>query len=152
VNCFQRVGSFSADAHGRSFRRVKGHQVKNTLYVKFRAVLTNTTVGVKRLSLFIVFSKIYSEHGQPARAIEIIEDALSANPDSAALSAYVASMYLENKDYRQAEIFLDKAERLDPELEAIPMFRQVLKWEKVLDASKADKLSEPKPKKKKRKR
>ena len=77
---------------------------------------------------------------------------MSANPDSAILSVYLASIYLENKDYRQAEIFLDKAERLDPELEAIPMFRQVLKWEKVLDASKADKLSEPKPKKKKRKR
>ncbi len=102
--------------------------------------------------LYYGFSKIYSEHGQPARAIEIIEDALSANPDSAALSAYLASMYLENKDYRQAEIFLDKAERLDPELEAIPMFRQVLKWQKVLDAPKIGKLSEPKPKKKKRKR
>jgi hypothetical protein len=61
-------------------------------------------------------------------------------------------MYLENKDYRQAEIVLDKAERLDPELGMVSMFREVLKLEKALATPKIGKLSGPKPKKKKRKR
>jgi tetratricopeptide (TPR) repeat protein len=102
--------------------------------------------------LYFGLSKMYSAHGQPARAIEAIEDAGIANPDSAILCVYLASMYLENKEYRQAEIFLDKAERLDPELGMVSMFRQVLNWEKAQSAPKIGKLSGPQPKKKKRKR
>jgi hypothetical protein len=41
-------------------------------------------------------------------------------------------MYLENGDYRQAELFLDKAEKLDPDLEVVQIFRQVLKFTKSM--------------------
>ena len=51
---------------------------------------------------------------------------MSTNPDSAVLNVYLASMYMDRKDYRQAEIFLSKAESLDPELEILPMFRYTL--------------------------
>src|SRR6266567_3114313 len=97
--------------------------------------------------LYFVLSKMYAENGQREKAIEAIEDGLSANPDSAVLNVYLASIYLENKDYRQAEIFLDRAEGLDPELELIPLFRQVLKWEESGPLPYIGKLSGPKKKK-----
>ncbi len=99
--------------------------------------------------LYYALSKMYSENGWPEKAIGAIEDGLSANPDSAILNVYLASMYLENKDYRQAEIFLDRAEQLDPELEAIPMFRYTLNFMKSQPAP-IGKLSQPSKKKKKR--
>jgi tetratricopeptide (TPR) repeat protein len=80
--------------------------------------------------LYYTLSKMYSENNQFAKAIEAIEDGLSANPDSAVLNVYLATMYLDNQDYHQAEIFLERAERLDPELEAVKMMRQVLNWSK----------------------
>jgi len=100
--------------------------------------------------LYFVLSKLYAENGQREKAIEAIEDGLSANPDSAILNVYLASIYLENKDYRQAEIFLDRAEGLDPESELIPLFRQVLKWEKSGPLPNIGKLSGPKKKKRRR--
>jgi len=100
--------------------------------------------------LYFVLSKLYAENGQREKAIEAIEDGLSANPDSAILNVYLASIYLENKDYRQAEIFLDRAEGLDPESELIPLFRQVLKWEKSGPLPNIGKLSGSKTKRRRR--
>jgi len=101
------------------------------------------------VDLYYALSKMYSENGWPEKAIAAIEDGLSANPDSAILNVYLASMYLENKDYRQAEIFLDRAEHLDPELAAIPMFRDTLNFLKSQPAP-ISRLSPPHKKKKQR--
>jgi tetratricopeptide (TPR) repeat protein len=100
--------------------------------------------------LYYALSKMYSDNGWPEKAIGAIVDGLSANPDSAILNVYLASMYLENMDYRQAEIFLDRAEQLDPELEAIPMFRYTLNFLKKSQQAPIGKLSQPSKKKKKR--
>jgi tetratricopeptide (TPR) repeat protein len=104
--------------------------------------------------LYYLLSKMFSTHEQPAKAIEAIEDGLNANPDSAVLNVYLASLYLEEMDYAQTEIFLNRAELLDPELEVIATFRQVLVMQKALAAistrTGTGKLRQPKGKKKKR--
>jgi tetratricopeptide (TPR) repeat protein len=86
---------------------------------------------------------MYTLNDQPAKAIEAIEEGLSNNPDSAALCTYLGVMYLENGDYDQAEVFLDKAERIDPELPLISMFRQVLKMERARPLAKKKSIDFP---------
>ena len=92
-------------------------------------------------------SKMYLESNQPSKAIEAIEEGISNNPDSAVLNVYLASTYMEMGDYRQAEIFLQRAERIDPDLEVVKMFRQVLNITRPRSSS-VPKLSRPKNKRK----
>jgi tetratricopeptide (TPR) repeat protein len=92
-------------------------------------------------------SRMYTENNQPSKAIEAIEEGISNNPDSAVLNTYLASTYMELGDYRQAEVFLQRAERIDPNLEVVKMFRQVLNITRA-SASKVPKLSRPKNKRK----
>ncbi len=100
--------------------------------------------------LYYKLSKMYAENNQHTKAYGAIEDGLNANPDSAILNVYLGSMYLEDQDYSQAEIFLDRAERLDPALEAVQMFRQVLNWYKPKLAPAISRLGRPKHKNKKK--
>jgi len=100
--------------------------------------------------LYYKLSKMYAENNQHTKAYGAIEEGLNANPDSAILNAYLGSMYLEDQDYSQAEIFLDRAERLDPGLEAVQMFRQVLNWYKPKLAPDISRLGRPKHKNKKK--
>jgi tetratricopeptide (TPR) repeat protein len=92
-------------------------------------------------------SKMYVENNQPSKAIEAIEEGISNNPDSAVLNVYLASTYMDMGDYRQAEVFLQRAERIDPNLEVVKMFRQVLNITRA-SSSKVPKLSRPKNKRK----
>lgn len=73
-------------------------------------------------------SRLYSENDQPSKAIEAIEQGIAANPDSAILHLYLAAIYIERDDYHQAEIWLDKAEELDPESPLVAGYRQILKF------------------------
>jgi tetratricopeptide (TPR) repeat protein len=100
--------------------------------------------------IYFAFSKMYVENNQLSRAIEVIEEGLSANPDSVVLNIYLATTYLENGDYRQAEIFLERAERIDPESEVALIFRNVLRLVKLEQGPRINKLNRPKPKKKRR--
>lgn len=100
--------------------------------------------------LYYKLSKMYAENNRHTKAYGAIEEGLNANPDSAILNVYLGSMYLEDQDYSQAEIFLDRAERLDPGLEAVQMFRQVLNWYKPKLAPAISRLGRPKHKNKKK--
>jgi len=64
--------------------------------------------------LYGALSHMYERHEQRAKAIEILEEGLSVHPDAAVLNVYLASIYIEAKDYRSAEHYLEKAERLEP--------------------------------------
>lgn len=75
---------------------------------------------------YYFLSEMYSENNQPAKAVEIIEEGLIHNPDSALLHMYLAMRYLEIGDYRQAELFIEKAERIDPEVPMGKMVREVI--------------------------
>ena len=77
---------------------------------------------------------------------------MSANPDSAILSMYLAMTYFEAGDYHQAEIFLEKAERADPDSVAAQSLRQILDFYKRKAISESDKpkLLDTKPPKKRR--
>lgn len=78
---------------------------------------------------------MYLTDGRYDEAIEVFEDALAENPDSVALNVFLASAYLQSGDTRQAEIFINKAEKLDPEDESVQVMRQ------ILAAYKRDKIS-----------
>lgn len=102
-------------------------------------------------------SNMYAQQGDREQAAKIIQEGLKANPASAPLYAYLASMAMEDGEYSQAETLLDKAESLDPELEIIPLFRytlNIMKMQQAATARKASKPSKPtnKPAKKKKKR
>lgn len=76
-------------------------------------------------------SNFFKETGRLEEAIEALEDGLEANPDSAALHTFLAVAYYEHGDHQQAEIFLNKAEQLDPDFELLPDFRQLLEMAKL---------------------
>jgi len=86
--------------------------------------------------LWYSLSKVYSDNHEPDRAIEVIEEGIDANPESGILNVYLASIYLENGDVDQAEIFLDRAEELDPGLEMLPTLRQLLNVTKSMQLRK----------------
>jgi tetratricopeptide (TPR) repeat protein len=92
-------------------------------------------------------SKMYADNNQPSKAIEAIEEGINNNPDSAVLNVYLASTYMDMGDYRQAEVFLQRAERIDPNLEVVKMFRQVLNITRAT-SSNVPKLRRPKNKRK----
>lgn len=104
--------------------------------------------------LYYDLSKMYTKMNEPAKAIAAIEEGISNNPESAVLNVYLASNYMESGDYTQAEVFLDRAERIDPSLEVVKMFRQVLNVTRPKSQPKfrstpgIPKLSRPKKKRK----
>ncbi len=75
---------------------------------------------------YYFLSEMYSENNQSAKAVEIIEEGLIHNPDSALLHMYLAMRYLDIGDYRQAELFIAKAERIDPDVPMGKMIREVI--------------------------
>jgi tetratricopeptide (TPR) repeat protein len=80
---------------------------------------------------YIGLCNFYMDNGQSEKAIALLEDGLEEIPDSALLHAMLASMYLVKQDYREAEIYLERAENLDPDLELIPMLRLILAQQKA---------------------
>lgn len=100
--------------------------------------------------LYYDLSNMFTKYNQPEKAIEAIEEGLVANPVSSVLSIYLATMYMESGDYRQAEVFLDKAARLDPDAPFVQMFRSVLNMTRSVPASTSNprKLSRHKKKRK----
>ena len=66
------------------------------------------------------------EHEQAIKAREALEEGLRVNPDSAQLLAFLALVVSESGDYHRAEELLDEAERLDPDLETVEMYRLLL--------------------------
>jgi tetratricopeptide (TPR) repeat protein len=75
---------------------------------------------------YYLLSEMFSQNKQPEKAIEAIEEGLITIPDSALLHMYMAMRYLEIEDYRQAEIFIEKAERLDPDVPLGKMMHEII--------------------------
>ncbi len=74
---------------------------------------------------------MFAEHNEPDKAIEIIEEGISEIPDSAVLNVYLAMAYLDRGDYRQAEIFLKQAERIEPDAPYVQMLRGILQYDQA---------------------
>jgi len=75
---------------------------------------------------YFTLSEMYKKNDQPAKAIEILEEGLAAHPESAVLYVYMAITYMDRSDYNQAEIYLNKAEEIDPELDLIATYRPLI--------------------------
>src|SRR6266487_568271 len=100
---------------------------------------------------YYTLSEMFAANKQPQRGIEVLEEGLINNPDSAIMHLFLAMRYIDIGDYRQAELFLEKAERLDPDVPMGQMMHQVidlLKLEHAPGISKSiPKLSRPEKKK-----
>jgi tetratricopeptide (TPR) repeat protein len=103
---------------------------------------------------YYILSEMFSANKQPEKAIELLEEGLITNPNSAILHMFLALRYLDSGDYRQAEIFIEKAESLDPDVPMGQMMHQVIdlmKLERVPSISQSiPKLSRPEKKKRSR--
>jgi tetratricopeptide (TPR) repeat protein len=80
---------------------------------------------------YYVLSEMFSANKQPEKAIELLEGGLINNPDSANLHMFLALRYLDTGDYRQAEIFLEKAERLDLDVPMGQMMHHIINMMKL---------------------
>ena len=100
---------------------------------------------------YFTLSEMFAANEEPEKAIEVLEEGLINNPDSASLHIFLAMKYFDIGDYRQAELFLEKAERLEPDGPMGQLMRQVIdimKLEHVRGASGSiPKLSRPEKKK-----
>ncbi len=86
------------------------------------------------------------ENHESSKAIELIEEGIDKNPESATLYVALASIYLRIEDYRQAEIFIEKAEHIGPESPDVQLARRVLMLAKAVQAPNFAKLDRPKKK------
>ncbi|HEX9133334.1 MAG TPA: tetratricopeptide repeat protein [Ktedonobacteraceae bacterium] len=143
LNHYQRVADFHSDSAeswadlALTYRMLKNIEEAEANYR--RAI--ELEPGNEDYYFFL--SEMYSENKQSAKAIEVIEEGLIHNPDSALLHMYLAMRYLEIGDYRQAEIFIEKAERLDPE---VPMGKMVHEVIDVLKHERRTPFSQTLPK------
>ncbi len=100
---------------------------------------------------YYTLSEMFAANEEPEKAIEVLEEGLINNPDSAIMHLFLAMRYIDTGDYRQAELFLEKAERLDPDVPMGQMMHQVidlLKLEHAPGISRSiPKLSRPEKKK-----
>ncbi len=100
---------------------------------------------------YFSLSEMFSAHEEPEKAIEVLEEGLIENPNSSILHMFLAMRYLDTGDYRQAELFLEKAERLEPDGLMGQMLRQaidLMKHERTQGISRSiPKLSRPEKKK-----
>ena len=100
---------------------------------------------------YFSLSEMFSANKELEKAIEVLEEGLIENPDSASLHIFLAMRYIDIGDYRQAELFLEKAERLEPDGPMGQLMRQVIdimKLEHVRGVSGSiPKLSRPEKKK-----
>ena len=100
---------------------------------------------------YFSLSEMFHANEELEKAIEVLEEGLIENPDSASLHIFLAMRYIDIGDYRQAELFLEKAERLEPDGPMGQLMRQVIdimKLEHVRGVSGSiPKLSRPEKKK-----
>jgi tetratricopeptide (TPR) repeat protein len=68
---------------------------------------------------------IYLQRNQISEVRSLLKEGSEANPDSAHLLVLLASTYMET-DIRHAEELLDEAEEIDPDLELVQLYRQML--------------------------
>jgi len=85
----------------------------------------------KKTWYYTTLSDMYAENGQFIKAIRVVEEGLAANPDSIDLRLAMASLFMETGNYRQAEILVNKVERMNPESPLIQSFRKSFNLKKL---------------------
>jgi tetratricopeptide (TPR) repeat protein len=93
------------------------------------------------VDLYYALSGMFTNHKQPDKAIEVIKEGLGANPDSVIMNISMATTYLEKDDVRQAEIYMQQVERIDPASPFVKMFKEIIKVSKQTPALSAPKFS-----------
>lgn len=147
---YQRAADISPDFPGVWFslgllqRKLDQHEAAEQSFL--RAIEENP----EQLEAYVNLAAIYTDQQHdPAKALEILEEGLEENPDSAELMAYLSIVHLQNKDLQSAYSYLVDAENTDPELEIVQVARQRYNAEKTAQRqSPKPKSKQHKPKKK----
>ncbi len=95
---------------------------------------------------------LYNDQDQFPKAIQALENGLIAIPESLALHMYIVIAYMSHGDYDEAEVFLQKLERLAPDSEGVDELRQQLTLIKAMggpSSHEPSRFTSPKKKKKK---
>ncbi len=150
LSYYQRAIELEPDSGNAWFAAGEAHQALE----HFEEAETNYKRAIElepeSIGYYYRFSQMHAKNDQPSKAIKVLEEGLIANPDSVVLRIYIALLYMEMDDYRQAEIFLNKAEHIDPESPLVRSFREVLNSKKLEQTSATNKQSKPVKQKKKR--
>jgi tetratricopeptide (TPR) repeat protein len=88
---------------------------------------------------------IYVEADEIPEARKVLQQGVQANPESAELLTLLSATYIDS-DLRRAEELLEQAENLDPDMEIVQMYRQIINMRK--QAQRLPSGKKPKPKKK----
>ncbi len=136
---YQRMAELQPDSADAWYEVAEAHRVLENVEEAETAYKRTIELEPTNENYFGTLGLFYKEQGQFAKAVEVLENGLDANPDSVVLHFYIVQLYIENGDYQQAEIFLDKAERLDPTSALIPQYRQMLNLRKLEQSSTAPK-------------
>jgi tetratricopeptide (TPR) repeat protein len=139
----QRVVELAPDSADSWFALGEAHQTLKNLEEAETGYRRAIALAPDNEDYYFTLSTLYNATSRPAKAIETLEDGLSANPDSVNLNIALATIHLESGDYRQAELFLEKAEHIDPEVPLVQMFRRLLNESKLKQTLSLTRLTRP---------
>jgi tetratricopeptide (TPR) repeat protein len=78
---------------------------------------------------------IYVQNDQIQQARSLIKEGLEANPQSAHLLVLLSSTYMDS-DPEQAEELLEEAESIDPDMDLVVLYRQMIELRKLEQLSR----------------
>jgi len=78
------------------------------------------------LRAYAELAAVYMALRRSAEARETLEQGLRAHPQSAHLRAILAAFLLDSGENRRAQVLLEEAERINPDLEMVKTVRQVM--------------------------
>jgi tetratricopeptide (TPR) repeat protein len=128
---FQRVAEIEPINAEAWYNIAEAHNLLDSVDEAEANYIRAIAIEPEIIDYYTAYSRMHMEHGQTSKALEILEEGLRVNPGSAQLRAFLALAVSESGDYRKAEELLDEAERLDPDLDMVEMYRLLINVNKT---------------------
>ncbi len=91
----------------------------------------------KEMRSYSELAGVYMKQQKDAEARETLEEGLRVHPESAHLRAVLAALTFDAGDRRRAQTLLEEAERINPNLEAVKVVRQIInKQQQIINKHK----------------
>ncbi|MBV8822243.1 MAG: tetratricopeptide repeat protein, partial [Ktedonobacteraceae bacterium] len=143
----QRVVELAPDVSDSWFALGEAHEALSNVEEAETSYKRAVSLEPNNENYYFTLSTLYNATSRPAKAIETLEEGLSANPDSVNLNIALATIYVDSGDYRQAELFLKRAEDINPELPLVQMCRRLFNESKLKQTPSLTRLTKPGKKK-----
>jgi tetratricopeptide (TPR) repeat protein len=128
---FQRVAEIEPINAEAWYNIAEAHNLLDNVDEAEASYIRAIAIEPEIIDYYTAHSRMHMEHGQTSKALEILEEGLRVNPGSAQLRAFLALAVSESGDYHKAEELLDEAERLDPDLDMVEMYRLLINVNKT---------------------